>query len=422
MKVRLRRTILLFLCFILIAAVSLPAVFAPKQAPKNTPSDIVRTDTAEKQPAPSAAPSCDDSGSDSASPSGGKAPSNFKKLQSKYNLVEIPTYDGSYQLTHPKVLYFSNGWNGYKYWMSMTPYPYERDMYENPSIVVSNDGKKWGIPAGLKNPVSGIPSDVAYGGHYSDPQLVLCSNTMELWYRYNPALVHPDKQPEFKDSSARVVKSCSSSSQSGKPQSGSKNQTPRKKFWRRANNSLNIYYRKTTTDGIHWSAAEKLLQGSDGYLSMCVNYENGMYKIWYATYGGDLFTSVSRNARDWSVPVRCTVPFAKGLECYHQDMIKYNSEYYLLQTAEKVSNYTFQLYLFRSEDGVRFTPVSQIFPSKDTALWKDISFYRSTLFVKDNKLEFYISLIIPKLKWYITHMTASLPKITAGKAGTASKL
>jgi hypothetical protein len=71
---------------------------------------------------------------------------------------------------------------------------------------------------------------------------------------------------------------------------------------------------------------------------------------------------------------------------------------------------------------VRFTPVSRIFPSKDAALWKDISFYRSTLFVKDNKLEFYISMIIPKLKWYVTHITESLPKMTTNKAGTASNL
>ena len=48
-----------------------------------------------------------------------KIPDSFVKLQNKYQLVVIPTYDGSYQLTHPKVLYFPQGWNGYQYWMSM---------------------------------------------------------------------------------------------------------------------------------------------------------------------------------------------------------------------------------------------------------------------------------------------------------------
>lgn len=74
----------------------------------------------------------------------------FNQFRGKYQLIAIPTYDGSYQLTHPKVLFFKNGWNGYHYWMSMTPYPREADIYENPSIVVSNDGISWSTPKGLK--------------------------------------------------------------------------------------------------------------------------------------------------------------------------------------------------------------------------------------------------------------------------------
>lgn len=317
----------------------------------------------------------------------------FVKLQNKYQLVVIPTYDGSYQLTHPKVLYFPKGWNGYQYWMSMTPYPYEHDIYENPSIVVSNDGKTWAAPAGLTNPVSGIPEDVVTGGHYSDPQLVMRGNTMELWYRYNPSLPDDSPKPSVKQSS---------SSQSPSTQQ------PVKRIRRRANNSINIYYRKTTKDGIHWTEAQKLMQSQDGHLSICVNFEGGMYKTWYATYGGNLLYSESKDALNWSSPVRCTVPLPKGLESYHQDIIKYGSEYYLLQTAEKMSDYTFQLFLLRSEDGIHFSQIEQVFPSKDMALWKNISFYRSTLFVRGDKLNLYISLIIPHLKWYITRTTLPL--------------
>ena len=315
-----------------------------------------------------------------------KIPLSFTKLRNKYNLVTIPTYDGSYQLTHPKVLYFPKGWNGYQYWMSMTPYPYENDDYENPSIVVSNDGTTWGIPAGLKNPVSGLPSDVASGGHYSDPQLVMRGNTMELWYRYNPAR-RGKKLPD---------------------------------------NSVNIYYRKTSRDGVHWTGAKKLLQSRHGYLSLCVNYEKAEYKTWYATYGGDLCYSESRDAVDWSAPVRCSVPLPAGFEPYHQDMIRYGSEYYLLQTAEKPSNYTFQLFLLQSEDGIHFSGAQPVYPSKDMALWKKISFYRSTLFVKDNKLNLYVSMIIPHLKWYITQCQIPIPKPVPGqqpgKAGSAVKI
>lgn len=302
-----------------------------------------------------------------------KLPKDFLQLKDKYKLSTIPTYDGSYQLTHPKVLYYEKGWNGYKYWMSMTPYPHGHDVYENPSILVSNDGNNWAAPEGLKNPVSGVPADLKAGGHYSDPQLVMKGETMELWYRYNPSL----------------------------PNKGNK---------RLPNNAVNIYYRKTTTDGIHWTPAQKLLQSRDGHLSLCVNYEDNLYKTWYATYGGDLMYSESKDALNWSAPVLCKVPLPKGLVPYHQDLIKNGSEYYLLQTAQKRANYTFQLFLLTSKDGIHFGDPQPIYPNKDTAMWKDISFYRSTLFVKDNKLELYISMIIPRQKWFMTQITLPLPK------------
>lgn len=342
-------------------------------------------------------------------PSTSQIPESLLKLQKKYNIVAIPTYDGSYQLTHPKVLYFSKGWNGYQYWMSMTPYPFEHDIYENPSIVVSNDGKTWVPPTGLTNPVSGIPADSKTGGHYSDPQLVMRGDTMELWYRYNPAMIVKEvKQPL--GGNALCINTPKPSANSSSANNNKPKQSVPKKIWRRANNSINIYFRRTSKDGIHWTGAQKLLESKDGHLSLCVNFEDGVYKTWYATYGGDLLYSESKDALDWSAPIRCTVPLPKGFESYHQDMIKYGSEYYLLQTAEQVSNYTFQLFLLRSEDGIRFSQVEQVFPNKDLTLWKNISFYRSTLFVKDGKLELYVSMIIPHLKWYMTQVTLPLPK------------
>ena len=41
---------------------------------------------------------------------------------SKYQLNIISEY-GDNEAYHPKVLSFENDWNGYKYWMSYTPYP-----------------------------------------------------------------------------------------------------------------------------------------------------------------------------------------------------------------------------------------------------------------------------------------------------------
>ena len=67
--------------------------------------------------------------------------------------LNIPTYDGSGQGVHPDVYYNANGWNGYRYWMAVTPYPGGNAAYENPSIVVSNDNVNWIVPPGLSNPI-----------------------------------------------------------------------------------------------------------------------------------------------------------------------------------------------------------------------------------------------------------------------------
>jgi len=65
--------------------------------------------------------------------------------------LEIQTFDGSDSPYHPSVIYSSEGWNGYHYMMSETPFYFGlpsvgddyRDQYENPSIHYSNDGISW---------------------------------------------------------------------------------------------------------------------------------------------------------------------------------------------------------------------------------------------------------------------------------------
>ena len=101
--------------------------------------------------------------------------------------LAIKTYDGYNQPCHPKVLYFADGWNGYRYWMAYTPYPYCEDSLENPCLAVSDDGYTWFAPDGVKNPVTGYPPTFENSAHYSDPHLLMNGETMELWFRYNPS-------------------------------------------------------------------------------------------------------------------------------------------------------------------------------------------------------------------------------------------
>ena len=94
--------------------------------------------------------------------------------------LKTPTYDGSGQAIHPDIVYFASGWNGYKYWMAMTPYPGSNDQLENPSLLASNDGLSWTAPPGLKAPLAPAPPC----DHNNDTDLIYNPVTDELWVYY----------------------------------------------------------------------------------------------------------------------------------------------------------------------------------------------------------------------------------------------
>ncbi|RKZ19911.1 hypothetical protein DRQ50_01080, partial [bacterium] len=88
-----------------------------------------------------------------------------------------PTYEGSGQVVHPDVVHVPGGWNGYEYWMGMTPYPNSNDDYENPSLLVSNDNVAWVVPPGVVNPLAPEPQ-----GHNDDVDMLLVDGEMILYY------------------------------------------------------------------------------------------------------------------------------------------------------------------------------------------------------------------------------------------------
>ena len=95
--------------------------------------------------------------------------------------LEIPTHDGGGQTCHPSVLYFPNGWGGWKYWMAHTPYPNFKEAHEDPNIAVSDDGVNWQVPNGVTNPLDDGLGRPNY--HNSDTHLVMWGNTMVLTWR-----------------------------------------------------------------------------------------------------------------------------------------------------------------------------------------------------------------------------------------------
>lgn len=77
-----------------------------------------------------------------------------------------PTPDGTGIVIHPSVIDFhkvpevAGDWNGWRYWQANTPMA--SDSQENPIILVSNNGFRWEVPAGLTNPLYGPPDVGTY--------------------------------------------------------------------------------------------------------------------------------------------------------------------------------------------------------------------------------------------------------------------
>lgn len=103
-------------------------------------------------------------------PVGGEVPSG----------ATVPTYDGSGQVVHPDVIVFPSAWRGHRYWMAVTPYPGGNAGFENPTLLASDDGVVWQLPAGAPSPVIQRPAT----GYLSDPDLVYRADRDELWLYY----------------------------------------------------------------------------------------------------------------------------------------------------------------------------------------------------------------------------------------------
>lgn len=224
---------------------------------------------------------------------------NLSEAPNAYAKLPIPTVknaDGSNASpVSPKVLYFPEGFGGYKFWMaclvasnSMQSLSYSGG---NPSILCSNDMVTWVTPEGVNVPISVID----YGLMGSEIHLVYNSDTalLEIWYRY-----------AFLSSAGATIAYESRT------------------------------YRSTSPNGIEWSEFEVIYNvdaanNNTGYVAdqVCRNpvviYENGVYKIW-ARSGGfnnnfDYYESV--DGTNW------TLKTSTNLVAADLDIIRTSSGY-----------------------------------------------------------------------------------------------
>lgn len=253
-------------------------------------------------------------------------------------ILDIKIYNN--QGYHPKVLSFNSLWNGYKYWIAYTPYPHGDETKENPFINASNDLIHWKSPKELKNPLD-IPLISNIDHYNSDTHLLYNNNTNEL----------------------TIV-------------------------WRYVNlqdNQVSIYFKKSK-DGINWSEKEIFIKSNNrteqDYVSPCINYENGIYRMWYV-HRKKIFY-LEKNGEKITEPKLLNINYDNNYYTWHIDII-YNEEkklYELITCAYIDINdrSAMPLFYLSSRDNIIWSkPIIILKPAINTLKFDSQGLYRSSL-------------------------------------------
>lgn len=248
------------------------------------------------------------------------------------NHLTLPTYDGGGQNVHPAIEYIEQGWNGYKYWMAMTPYPYGNNRLENPSILCSNDGINWIVPSGLTNPIFPAPTSPLFN---SDPDLLLgYDNAMYCLFR-------------------------------GADE-----------------NDVRGYYCMKSFDGIDWGTANMVFAPyGDGELyagrSPAMIKENGGYTMWHCKNKDEkierLFSTNPMNT--WVLDQTCIINNQHG-ENWHLDVSKYGGQYQGIFNQDGNPG-PGTLYFVTSTDGINWEMANNELIPNLSGAW-DNSLYRAS--------------------------------------------
>ena len=266
--------------------------------------------------------------------------------------IEIDVEYGSGEATHPKVLYFSEGFNDYKYWMAYTPYYKAQDKYENPVIVVSNDGEKWTTIDGVNTPLD-EPSNFKSGVNYNSDTHLVYNDTkkeLEVWWRYVEG----------------------------------------KKV---------ILYRMITSDGKTFSDKEVVVESNRDvldYISPSIIYDNGTYKMWFI-FNDKLMYTQSDDLKQWSNSKELITNYNDDtLNNWHLDVIKDNDEYKMVMSAYYKNNnhVRMNLYYSSSKNGTDWDDFKVILtPTYATSNFDNMGIYRSSIVKVNNKYYLYYSAI-----------------------------
>lgn len=268
-----------------------------------------------------------------------------KSGNAKDKLNIVSSY-GDNEAYHPKVLSFENGWNGYKYWMSYTPYPQGDDSKENPHIAVSNNLKSWKTLSVKNGGLDDISNDGIKEQYNSDSHIVYNSDTNEL--------------------------EC---------------------YWRFVDdiNNKAIIYRRKTSDGVNWTKKEVTAYSNNrqekDYVSPAIIYENKVYKMWYVDKENTVKYALSTDGANWQDKQTVEINYDENIKTWHLDVIHTENGYEMITVAfDKWANHNkMNLYYTSSTDGINWSKAKTIIePATKTNNWDNLGIYRSSFIYENN--------------------------------------
>lgn len=273
-------------------------------------------------------------------------------------LLRIPTYDGSGQAVHPDIVRMKEPEPLFV--MAMTPYPFDDDYFENPSIVVSRDGLRFYEEKEGVNPLVPPPAF----DHNDDPDLLFSEGTWSMVYLET---LRPNKQNlVLLQSNDRIQ-------------------------WNRKN-LLTFDLQGTPKDPLIASPA--LVENEGSCYLFYVNLSTTPYRI-------ECITSTSIDKWDKK---KITVPEFNSLTVtpWHIDIFKDEGIYYMLLadiTTTRQGKRVHALYLAHSENLYQWNVHPE--PIEIGKLKNLKSLYRSTGFREGNDMYIFFSAEFKGLIWRI---------------------
>lgn len=275
---------------------------------------------------------------------------------------QTPTHDSWGEVVHPDILHFPEGWNGYEYWMAISPYHSPKQEY--PNILVSHDGRSWEFPGG--NPVTvGARED----GQSGDPCLIMEDNVLWIFW-----------------------------------------------LWMGEGKKTSKIYRTFSSGGIRWVKEVEVLSGEGG---TCVSPSVVKYRLLSGT--GYRVYSINRKQSPYKLEYRdlpflcadfpasqeCTITKIPGKDCWHIYVTQDGRHAFVVYCDEGTHGANTELYFATSKDGVNwqtdYRPVLRPKPGS----WDSVQIYRSCAIKDGDGYKLWYS-AMGEYGWHLGHTQVTL--------------